>query len=83
MRSLTITKDLFFLGLVFGGIATLTFGLMRVETIESPESFGANDFARSDVALVATAVDAAFERHWESRDLLHAGRVNNLLVHQI
>ena len=80
MRSLTITKDLFFLGLVFGGIATLTFGLMRVETIESPESFGANDPARSDVALVATAVDAAFERHWASRDLLHAGRVNNLLV---
>ena len=80
MRSLTITKDLFFLSLVFGGITALTFALLRVEKVNSPNSSRADDFALTDVSEVTKAIDFAFAEEWESRGMAAAGEVDNLLV---
>lgn len=80
MRSLTITKDLFFLSLVFGGITALTFALLRVEKVNSPNSSKADEFALTDVSEVTKAIDSAFAEEWESRGMAAAGEVDNLLV---
>jgi len=80
MRSLTITKDLFFLSLVLGGIAALTFALLRVEKIAAPRSLKNNELALAGVVGVAEAIDSAFAEDWASRHLVHADQVDNLLV---
>ena len=80
MRSLTITKDLFFLSLVFGGVTALTFTLLRVEKVDSPESSMAKELVLADVSEVASAIDSAFAEEWASSGLVSAGDVNNLLV---
>lgn len=73
-------KDIFFLSLVFGGIAALTFSLTRVEKIEAPKAAKANDLVLADIAPVAEAIDSAFAEEWSARNLSHADQVNNLLV---
>ena len=80
MRSLTITKDLFFLSLVFGGVTALTFTLLRVEKVDSPESSMAKELVLADVSEVASAIDSAFAEEWASSGLVSAGDVDNLLV---
>ena len=80
MRSMTIKKDLFFLTLVFGGIAALTIALTRVEKIAPSKPSKKSEVALADVAVVANAIDAAFAEDWVNRDLAHADQVDNLLV---
>lgn len=80
MRSLTITKDLFFLSLVFGGVTALTFTLLRVEKVDSPEPSKAKELVLADVSEVASAIDSAFAEEWASSGLVSAGDVDNLLV---
>lgn len=73
-------KNLLFLGLVIGGISTLTFYLMAADQIETPDSFAPQSQRQLEVQAVADQVDLAFQSKWDRHGIEFAEPASNLVV---
>lgn len=72
-------RDLFFLGAVLAGAATLTAGLSRPAVRVEPRTSAAAETVR-EARAVASEIDAALHRRWAEESLTHAPAAPELAV---
>ena len=80
MKSSIWAKNLLFVSLILGGVGLLAAYLMAEDRIEMPETFKPNGSRQTNVNVLVSRLDQAFEKEWEREQIEIALPAGNLLV---